>query len=622
MPRFPFTLSALVLTCSPLLADPASDAAASLEKNVLPVLEQRCFDCHDAETKKGDINLAALKQPGNSRSDIRLWDKVREQLHSGTMPPKNKTPLEPAGKQAILDWVTLNEKAIVVTAPTDPGSHKTRRLNREEYSNSLRDLLGISARVGDLFPADGSGGEGFQNNADTLMLSTLLIEKYMTGAEAALAEVWKKPELIQRLFAPVTSDKLPPDKGAELALRPFMRHAYRRPPTEEEVAQIITVFNAAFKRDPSWDKALQVACKAVLLSPKFLFLEEKNQSGAKGPWQINDYELASRLSYFLWSSLPDDELLKLADEKKLGNDAMLATQVKRMLADSKADAFTKNFAGQWFRYEELFITVDPDRGKFKEFNDTLRQAMYDEIAAFSGNILRRNGRVLDFLDSDYTFLNEPLANLYGIPEVKGKEMRQVKFTDNKRGGILGMSAILATTSYPRRTSPVLRGKWVLENLLSAPPPPPPANVGSLPEDDRSIKGGLTFRQSLEQHRNKPVCAGCHARMDPLGFGLENFNAIGQWRGDENGKPLDTTGELPDGRKFGTPAEMRKVLLQEKDKFSRTLCSRLMGYALSRGLEVSDQPTLLRLEQVLAKNDYHSEPLIIALVQSHPFRYRR
>lgn len=604
------------------MADPASEAVTSLEKNVLPVLEQRCFDCHDAEMKKGDVNLEALKQPGNGRSDIRLWDKIKEQVHSGTMPPKNKTPLEPAGKQTILDWITLNEKAIMVTTPTDPGSHKTRRLNREEYSNSLRDLLGISSRVGDLFPADGSGGEGFQNNADTLMLSTLLIEKYMSGAEAALEEVWKKPELIQRLFAPVTSDKLPPDKGAELALRPLMRHAYRRPPTEEEVAQIITVFNAAFKRNPSWDKALQVACKAVLLSPKFLFLEEKNQAGAKTPWQINDYELASRLSYFIWSSIPDEELLKLADEKKLGNDAMLATQVKRMLADNKADAFTKNFTGQWLRFEELFITVDPDKNKFKEFNDVLRQAMYDEIFTFSGNILRHNGRVLDFLDSDYTFLNEPLANLYGIPEVKGKEMRQVKLTDNKRGGILGMSAILATTSYPRRTSPVLRGKWVLENLLSAPPPPPPANVGSLPEDDRAIKGGLTFRQSLEQHRSKPVCAGCHARMDPLGFGLENFNAIGQWRGDENGKPLDTSGELPDGKKFSTPAEMRKVLLQEKDKFSRTLCSKLMGYALSRGLEVSDQPTLLKLEQVLAKNDYHFEPLIVALVQSQPFRYRR
>lgn len=622
MPRLFLTLSALALTCPSLMADPGAEALAALEKNVLPVLEQRCFDCHDAEMKKGDINLEVLKQPGNGRSDVRLWDKIKEQVHSGTMPPKNKPPLEPTGKEAILNWITLNEKAILATAATDPGSHKTRRLNREEYSNSLRDLLGISSRVGDLFPSDGSGGEGFQNNADTLMLSTLLIEKYMTGAEAALAEVWKKPELIQRLLAPVTSDKLPPDKGAELALRPLMRRAYRRPPTEDEVAQIITVFNSAFKRNPSWDKALQVAYKAVLLSPKFLFLEEKNQPGAKAPWLINDYELASRLSYFLWSSLPDEELLKLAEEKKLGNEAMLATQVKRMLADNKADAFTKNFAGQWLRYEELFITVDPDKNKFKEYNDALRQAMYDEIATFSGNILRRNGRVLDFLDSDYTFLNEQLANLYGIPEVKGKEMRQVKLTDNKRGGILGMSAILTTTSYPRRTSPVLRGKWVLENLLSAPPPPPPANVGSLPEDDRSIKGGLTFRQSLEKHREKPACIGCHVRMDPLGFGLENFNAIGQWRGDENGKPLDTAGELPDGRKFATPAEMRKVLLQEKDKFSRTLCSKLMGYALSRGLEVSDQPTLLRLEQVLAKNDYRFEPLLIALVQSQPFRYRR
>lgn len=599
-----------------------SAAGESLDKAILPVLEQRCMDCHDDEMKKGDVSLETLRQPGLNRHNVRLWDKVREQVRSGTMPPKTKTPLEAGQKQAVLDWIKANELAIKASPESDPGHRKVRRLNREEYSNTLRDLLGITSRPGDKFPADGAGGEGFANNADTLTFSTLLMEKFMGGANDAITEVWSKPELRGRLMAPVTSDKLPAEVGAELALRPFLLKAYRRPPTEAELKEVIKVFTAALQRGENWDGAMKVAFKAILLSPKFLLLEEEDRPGVKEPWKVNHYEVASRLSYFLWVSAPDDALLKLASEQKLHDPAVLAAETKRMLADPKALSFTKNFAGQWLHFEQLFNAVDPDRRKFKDFNDTLRQAMYDEVFTFCDAVLRHNGRVLDLLDSDYTFVNEPLAKLYDIPGIQGKEMRQVKFADNKRGGLTGMGAILAVTALPQRTSPVLRGKWVLEQLLSAPPPPPPPNVGELPEDDRSIKGDLTFRQRLEQHRAKPVCAGCHARMDPLGFGLENFDAIGKWRNDENGKPLDASGLMPDGTAFAGPAEMRKVLMQEKDMFVRTLCSRLLGYALNRGLEVNDQPTLLRLEETLKQADYRSESLIIAVVQSFPFLHRR
>jgi hypothetical protein len=614
----------IVGTLMPALGNAASpfDAVAqALEKNVLPAIEQRCLDCHDAEMRKGDVNLDTLWEKTPQRHDIRLWDKVREQLRAGTMPPKEKPPLESAAKQAIIHWVKQNEAATLAAPASDPGPRKSRRLTREEYSNTLRDLLGIASRPGDKFPADGSGGEGFTNNADTLTMSPLLIEKQLEGAESAIAEVWGKPELKQRLLAPCTSDKLAPEAGAELIARPFLMRAYRRPATDDEVKEVLAVFSAALKRNLGWDGSLRVMFKAVLVSPKFLFLDEARRADAKEPWAVDDYELASRLSYFLWSSMPDEELLTLADEKKLRDDATLAAQTKRMLADDKARALTKNFGGQWLHFEEVYNTVDPDRRKFPEFNDTVRRAMHDQAFAFTDVLLRQNGRVLDILQSDYTFLNEPLAKFYGLPSVAGMDMQKVKLPDTGRGGIVGMGAILAYAAYPQRTSPVLRGKWVLETLLGTPPPPPPPNVGSLPEDDRALKG-KTLRQRLEAHREKPACVGCHARMDPIGFALENLDAVGRWRDQENGKPVDSVGQLLDGRTFRGPAELSKVLLEEKDKFTRTLCSRLLGYALNRGLEVSDQPTLLRLEEVLRQNDYRSEPLIVALVQSTAFRTRR
>ena len=578
------------------------------------------MDCHDADAKKGDISFEFLHQPGEARHDIRLWGKVREQIRAGTMPPKAKPPLEAAQRDVFLNWIQSNENAVLEMQAMRPGTARSRRLNREEYNNTLRDLLGIATRPGDKFPADGAGGEGFANNADTLSLSPLLVEKYLGAADEAVAEAWQRGDLRQRLIAPVTSDKLPPDTGAELALRPFLVRAFRRPPTEPEVQALLNVFRQAWQRRTNWDDAMKVMFKAVLVSPAFLFIEETARAGAQEARRLSSYEMASRLSYFLWSSMPDDELLMLAAENKLQDDALLDAQVRRMLKSEKGAAFTKNFAGQWLRFDQVFNTVDPDRRKFPEFNGDLRQAMYDEIFGFCDHLLRQNGRVLDFLDSDYSFLNEPLAKVYEVPGVQGKEMRLVKFTNPRRGGLTGMAAILASTSYPQRTSPVLRGKWVLEQLLGTPPPPPPANVGQLPEDDRALKE-TTLRKSLEAHRNKPACAGCHTRLDPPGFALENFDPIGKWRDNENGKPLDATGVMPGGRAFATPAEFRRLLMEEKNLFIRALCTRLLGYATGRTVELHDQPTLLRLEKTLRDNDYRSEPLIIAVVKSLPFRSR-
>ncbi|MDZ4287565.1 MAG: DUF1592 domain-containing protein [Prosthecobacter sp.] len=602
------------------LADEAA-TLSRLQKDVLPLLSKYCLECHDSEMRKADINLELLTDAKAARLDVRLWDKVEEQLRTHLMPPKKKEKPPEEGRKVILEWIAAAADTVREKTPSDPGYRKARRLTRTEYSLSVRDVLGCADRLGETFPADGAGGEGFDNNADTLTIPSLLIEKYLEAADLGLTEAWKRPESLARLLVTRPSPMVSPPAAAKVNLEKLARRAYRRPLTDADTAPLLAVFEQATKRGLDFDAAMRVAFKAVLMSPKFLILQEEDRPGEPTAWRISSHEMATRLSYFLWSTLPDETLTRLADAGQLQEPRVIEAQVKRMLEDKRAQAFIQNFAGQWLGLPELFNTVDPDRGKYPEFTPSLRQAMYDEGMRFADAILRGNGRVLEFIDSDYTYVNEELAKFYGVPGVQGPDMRRVTLPDARRGGLLGMGAILAATAYPQRTSPVLRGKWVLEQLLGTPAPPPPANVGSLPEDDRNLKE-LTFRQQLEKHRSREQCMGCHNRLDPPGFGLENFDPIGKWRDAENGKPLDTRGNLPDGRSFTGPAEMRKMLMQEKAKFVRNFCRRLLGYALERGLEPCDQPTLLRLEATLAKSEYRSLPAIIAVAQSFPFTHRR
>lgn len=594
-----------------------------LDNQISPLLETYCLDCHDSATTKGDFNLEPLLDKNASRLDIRLWDKIREQVRTKAMPPAKRKEQPADDQRALLSaWVADAENAVRELPATDPGFRKARRLTRREYSLTLRDLLyGARDNLGDIFPADGAGGEGFDNNADTLFIPPLLIEKFIAATDAGLQAAWEKPEIKKRLIAQLPDASHPPAEAARASLQIFARRAWRRPVTENEITPLVKVFETASKRGQAFELALRTAFKAVLLSPKFLILQEAERPGEKNPWRISSHEMAQRLSYFLWSTMPDDELFRLAEENRLQDDAVIRAQVARMLDDKRAETFVKHFTGQWLGLDALFNTVDPDRRKYPEFTPSLRQAMYDEGLSFAGSILRGNGSVLEFLDSRHTFANEELSKLYGIPDVKGPELRRVNLPDDKRGGVLGMAAVLASTSYPQRTSPVLRGKWVLETLLGTPAPPPPANVGSLPEDDRSLKE-LTFRQQLEKHRSKEQCMGCHNRLDPPGFGLENFDPIGKWRDNENGKALDATGNFVGGDSFKGPAEMRRLLLKEQDKFIRNFTARMLGYALGRGLEPADQPTQLRLERLLVENNHRARPLITAIATSHAFTHRR
>jgi hypothetical protein len=403
------------------------------------------------------------------------------------------------------------------------------------------------------------------------------------------------------------------------------RRAYRRPVTTQEINSLVSLVSMAEQRGDSFEEGICQALLALLVSPHFLFRIEKdsavtNTGGAQEGHPISQHELASRLSYFLWSSMPDEELMRSADQGNLRQPAVLAAQVQRMLKDAKSAALVENFGGQWLELRKL-ESVKPDRQRFPEFDEYLRMSMRRETELFFESIVREDRSILDFIDGNFTFLNERLAKLYNLPGVTGPEFRKVALTkETQRGGILTQASILTVSSYATRTSPVLRGKWILENLLNAPPPPPPPDAPNL--DEAKIGSAASLRQQLEQHRQNATCAACHARMDPLGFGLENFDAIGAWREQDGKFPVDASGTLPDGRSFKGPGELKVILKADRDAFAEGLAEKLLTYALGRGLEAYDKPTVKKIAGRMATSNYRFSSLVLEIVKSLPFQNRR
>ena len=576
-------------------------AAADFATEVRPVLEKYCYKCHGAEKQKGGVKLSEGADVAAIYRDVKTWDKALAEIHAGAMPPEGKPQPSEEEKKRVLAWLehTLNDPDLDAV-PRDPGRAFPHRLSRLEYNNTVRDLLGVDTRPADAFPPDGGGGGGFDNNSATLFIPPVLVEKYLAAAAELLAK-WSVPS-----------------GEARKVLADFATRAFRRPAETAEVDALLGLFSEAEKRGDSFADALRFALRAVLVSPHFLFRIEVPRGPDAQP--VNDYELASRLSYFLWSSMPDDELFRLAAENKLRDPAVLAAQTRRMLRDPKARAFADNFAGQWLRVHELQTSAQPDTNKFPEYTPAVRDAMAAEPVEFFHALLRENGSILKLLDADYTYVNATLAKHYGL-DFKGEGFQRVTLPDRNRGGVLTMGAVLTLTSYPRRTSPVLRGKWIREEILDAPAPPPPPIVKSLPSSDK-VRDGLSFRQQLEQHRKDENCAGCHKRLDPLGFGLENFDAIGRWRTEIAGQPVDASGEMVTGEKFAGPVALKKILLKQKDEFARNVTARMFGYALNRGLESYDVPVVRRAAKTLAAADYRVESLVMEIVKSYPFQNRR
>jgi hypothetical protein len=390
---------------------------------------------------------------------------------------------------------------------------------------------------------------------------------------------------------------------------------------DEELDRLMAIWREADAKNPGpFDRSLTLPLEAVLASPQFSFrVETDPDTNPARPHRISDFELASRLSYFLWSSMPDDDLFALAHRDELHDPATIEAQVRRMIADPRSRALVDNFAAQWLQYRRLASMV-PDKTEFPQFDESLRIDMRKETELYFSHIMREDRSVLEFLDSNYTFLNERLASFYGIPNVNGSDFREVSVAGTHRGGLLTQSSILLITSNPGRTSPVKRGKWILETLIGAAPPPPPANVPPLDDRKSALHGSL--RQRLEQHRANPICASCHKTMDPLGFGLENFDALGRWRTSDGQFAIDSSGTLPGGHTFNGVDGLKKILLARRDQFCRCLVEKMLTYALGRGLEDYDAAAVDQIAHDAAANNYRFSSFVIGIVRSAPFELRR
>ena len=744
---------------------PSTPAATSeFAHKVEPVLAKHCTRCHSGEEPKGDLRLDQFHGAVDLTKDRPTWESVLENLESHAMPPEGEPSLPPADRQAITSWIEAGLDRADAQGKRDPGRVTMRRLNRVEYDNTVRDLLGVTFHPSDDFPSD-DVGYGFDNIGDVLSLPTILLEKYLAAADKISRTAIESPELrqIPSKFIPAEKlesdrklylqdgaktlatngtlttkfrsprdgdyvfrvkaaasqagdeparmelrvDKLEPKKfdvanepdapkvfearlhltkgerpvaiafvndfwdpkapkghqdrnlfvefveirgpmemdpkalpeshkrlitrrpkdasdfesTARAVIEPFATRAFRRPLRPGELDRLVKLADLSHRQGDSFERSVQLVVQAVLVSPHFLFRVEADPPGnSKEPRHLNDFELASRLSYFLWSSMPDDELLAQARQGKLHSRDVLLAQVKRMVASPKSQALVANFAGQWLQTRTLSVAA-PDAKKYPTFDEPLRAAMQRETELFFAAVLRDNRSIVDFIDADYTFVNERLAKHYGLEGVKGDEFRRVKLPDHRRGGVITQASLLTVTSNPTRTSPVKRGKWILENILGTPPPPPPAMVAELSEDDKVVLSG-TLRQRMEQHRVDPACASCHYRMDPLGFGLENFDGIGRWRTEDGKFAIDASGTLPSGDTFDGPQKLKGILLGRREQFARALTERLLTYALGRGLGYHDNYAVAGVVKALQKNDYRIGTMIDEIVLSEPFRMRR
>jgi hypothetical protein len=455
---------------------------------------------------------------------------------------------------------------------------------------------------------------GFARTTNELYFGEPAVDRVLVGGPYKTVRAADTPSRRKILTCrPTASTRASEEACATRILSNLARRAYRRPVTDAEVNTLLDFYKAG-RADGDFDLGIQRGLRRILSAPAFLFRVERDMPGAV--FRISDIDLASRLSFFLWSSIPDDELLNLAVSGTLSEPAVLERQVRRMLRDSRAQALVDNFANQWLKLGRLAGVV-PDVDEFPDFDENLREALQQETRLFVASQLREDRSVVELVSADYTFVNERLARHYGLRDVYGSRYRRVAFADGVRGGLLGQASVLTATSYPNRTSPVLRGRWLLESLLGAPPPAPPPDVPALKENDGEGERH-TVRERLEAHRRNPSCAVCHVRMDPLGFSLENFDALGKWRTMSDGAPIDASATLPDGSRFEGVAGLRTLLMNHREDFVRTFTERLLSYAIGRGTEASDWPAVRKIVRDRASDDHRWSSIILAIVRSTPF----
>lgn len=596
-----------------------ADAKQAFEEGVTPFVREYCVSCHGPRPKSG-LNLDAALKFVESAWSNNQWKLALARVKADDMPPDEATDFPTdEERQQFIEWLGM----IKYMSPKDPGPFVIRRLSKVEYANTLSDLYGVDTSIADDLP-DEVFGEGYLNSLSP-MQSELFLGIANQVVDKILAEEDEAPTKIQkRLFGRTPRNATDYPELARKVARSLARDAYRRPASEGELDTLIRVFNLGVENGLDYQQALGLMLKGILVSPQFLFITPAGDvESEKAIIPLDDYQLASRLSYLLWMAPPDSKLSSLADRGRLQEPKVLQGQVRRLLKHPRSRALFDGFGAQWLGLDKLERqTFDSDL--FPQMTEEMRSAMVEEARLFFGSIVDRNLSVVRFVDSDYTFLNGTLAELYGLEKsVKGSKMRKVRLKDPNRGGVLGMPGTLATTSFPNRTSPVNRGVWVLEQILGEHIPPPPPDVPPLEEGDAPSLKGLTLRERTLLHQTDPVCANCHEVLDPIGFGLENFDAIGRWRVlDDSGGAIDASGTLLDGESFSGPLELKRLIARDEEKLARNFASKLMAYALNRQLEGYDEVVLDKLMEKIAKDDYRVQTIVSEIVTSYPFTHRR
>ncbi len=751
---------------------PSGSLAEQFDAQVPGLLRARCGDCHSGQEAEAGMRFDVPIRWNGVPAEHAKWEKVLKMLASGAMPPDDAVALTNEERQGLVHLIRAALDELDCSHPYDPGRVTIRRLNRNEYDNTIRDLFGIDLRLARDFPSD-DVGHGFDNIGDVLAVSPLLFEKYLDAAEKVAEAVIQDPESLRvhfrreanqlrpegqlslrddglwgvysstghvaatfevprdgryRVRVVATADQAggeparmewlvdgqavetidvptrapktdtfervlalskgsrriavrfvndyyrpeDPDpnqrdrnlyvgviglhgpldlrdedftelhrrfvidrprdeqsrrelrRAARTVLERFLKRAFRRPVSEDELRTYVNLVDLAVQNGDTYEIGLRVAVAGALVSPHFLFRVESDPDGLP-PGSIrplNDYELAVRLSYFLWSSMPDEELFELADVGKLNDPQTLEHQVRRMLQDPKSWALAENFAAQWLNLRNLW-EAQPDPRMFPGFDEPLRKAMLRETLELFMHVVREDRPITELLTADYTFVNRQLAQWYGLSTegLDDQTFQKISLLQTPRRGVLSHASILTLTSNPRRTSPVKRGKWIMENILGTPPPEPPANVPLLEETEK-VSPELSLRHQLELHRKDPTCAACHRHMDTLGLGFENFDAVGKWRTEEKGKSIDVSGELPNGGKFEGVGQLIALLASQKRDFARVLAEKMLTFALGRGLQYTDTCAVKEIVQRLEQNDYRFSALILGIVFSDAFRMRR
>jgi mono/diheme cytochrome c family protein len=622
-------LAAVALHAGYAAAQNTASPHPAFDRDIAPVFNKYCVGCHSGPQPKADIMLK-FKDEDDARSRMatndEFWDKVTTMVGGGMMPPatvKNRPSDEE--RKLLVNWI--KNDMLTMGGKPDPGPMIVHRLNSREYANTIRELLYLPPSYNPTadFPAD-ERGDGFDNNSETLVISPVLIEHYLDAAEKSVRRSFKPLNEDKGVLSEIPAQKiLDAAKGfkadfansqakVRIIIEAFLPRAWRRPVTKEEVDGVMKFAALSFAQaGESSSEATALAIRAALMSPNFLFRLEQDPhpDGTGKVYPLTEFQLASRLSYFLWSTMPDDELFAQAKAGTLRQN--LDAQIARMLKDPKAISLTKDFMGQWLEIRGLDQTPNVDKA--------MAVSMRSETEHFFNYIVTNNRPITDLLDADYTFVDERLAKLYGIPGVTGDDFQKVQLDTKQRFGLITQASILTVTSKPLgtglRTSPVVRGKYILENLFNQKIPPPPPDVPPLKVDDNHPLTGTT-RQVFEQHRTNPICAGCHARMEPYGFALENYAGNGAWRSQENNIPLDVSGEI-NGHKFTNPAEFHKVLETRRDDFRHAVVRKVLSYALGRGIQGTDRPAIEEIVARVGSEGDTFNSVILNVVKSFPFQ---